>query len=84
MVKYENGCVNCGLPCMGEACRYIKMLVCYCDHCGREVELGDIITFDDVDLCKVCALEYIDEEDDDSLREFINADENNIDLVADN
>jgi len=84
MVKFESGCVDCGLPCMGDACRYMRVPVCYCDHCGKEVRLDDLVTFDDIDLCRECALEYVNEEDDDSLIGFINADENIIDLVDDN
>lgn len=72
MVKYENRCVDCGLPCIEEACQYMKMPVYYCNHCGREVELYELISFADADLCKECILKYVDEEDDDSLEEFIN------------
>ena len=51
MVKYENECCDCGLPCLGRSCpnRNVKHL--YCDECGSDVdELWD-------GLCEECFIE---------------------------
>lgn len=51
MIKYENQCVNCGLPCIYEACRYYKVPVCYCDACDEEYAEYKV---EDEDLCEYC------------------------------
>lgn len=54
MVRYENDCVDCGLPCLGSACpnRNVKHL--YCDNCKSEVE--ELYEYDDSELCEECLL----------------------------
>lgn len=37
MIKYENECVSCGLPCFN-GCSYRKVPHLYCDKCGLEAE----------------------------------------------
>ena len=51
MITYENQCVDCGLPCIYEACRYYKVTVHYCNACDEEYaeyKLGN------EDLCEDC------------------------------
>lgn len=51
MVQYENECVDCGKPCLGDACPYRHVKRCYCDECGKEAEL---FYYDDRELCIEC------------------------------
>lgn len=51
MVKFENECVDCGLPCLGSSCPYRNVKHYYCDECGEEGELG---IFEDMQLCQEC------------------------------
>ena len=52
MVKIENHCVDCGLPCLGKACPNREVEVHYCDKCGEELE--DIFEVDGEELCEEC------------------------------
>lgn len=54
MVRYENECVSCGLPCLGNMCpnRNVKRL--YCDKCGDEAET--LYEYDGMELCENCVL----------------------------
>ena len=38
MIKIENDCVGCGLPCLGSACPYREVPYFYCDDCEYEYE----------------------------------------------
>jgi len=51
MVEYENECVDCGLPCYGDACPYRHVPRYYCDECGDEENLYE---FDGQELCIKC------------------------------
>ena len=51
MIKIENECVDCGLPCLYETCPYYAVVRFYCDECGYEEEL---YWFDDEQLCIDC------------------------------
>lgn len=51
MIKIENECVDCGLPCLYETCPYYAVSRFYCDECGDEEEL---YWFDDEQLCIDC------------------------------
>lgn len=50
MVRYEDECVDCGLPCT-DICRYKNAPHWYCDDCGEEVQLYH---YDDRELCLDC------------------------------
>lgn len=55
MVRTENDCVDCGLPCLGNACPHKNVEHRYCDECG-----DDISVYYDVDgeeLCEYCLKE---------------------------
>lgn len=51
MVQYENECVDCGLPCIGDACPHRKVPHYYCDKCDEEETLYH---FDGRELCISC------------------------------
>lgn len=51
MVKIEDDCVCCGLPCLGSSCPNKNVRHYYCDECGDETELYD---FDGKELCLYC------------------------------
>ena len=43
MIVVEDGCVDCGLPCIYEACPHYKVLRYYCDKCGETVVSKDAV-----------------------------------------
>ena len=47
----ENECVDCGKPCMGNACPYRNVTRHYCDECKME-EL--LYHYDGEELCIEC------------------------------
>lgn len=53
MKKIENECINCGLPCIGDACRYRNVVRYYCDECGYEEKLYH---YNGKELCVDCLL----------------------------
>ena len=57
MIAIENDCVDCGLPCIYEACKYYRVVHYYCDKCNEE----DILyNFDNEQLCFNCILERLE------------------------
>ena len=56
MVKYENECVNCGLPCLGDACPYRNVPHWYCDKCHEEIGI-ERYDVDGEELCESCLKE---------------------------
>lgn len=78
--KYESQCVDCGLPCLGSACRYYRVAVDYCDSCGDE---NAEYVIDGEDYCEECAKEYIKDAFDDltlsKQAELLNIDMRRID-----
>lgn len=51
MIKTENECVGCGLPCLGAGCPHRKVTRMYCDECGEET---DLYHYDGQELCIDC------------------------------
>ena len=51
MVRVESGCVDCGLPCVHEACPHYKVVIYECDSCGNEDEL---FHYEGEELCVDC------------------------------
>lgn len=51
MVRIENDCCGCNLPCIGSSCPLKAVLHFYCDKCGCET---DIYYYDDQELCIDC------------------------------
>lgn len=57
MKTIENGCVDCGLPCLGDACPHRNEVHYYCDDCKEEAELYQ---YDDKELCAGCILKRLE------------------------
>lgn len=57
MIRYENQCVDCGLPCLGSSCPHKNVPVYICDECGDEDV--DIYEFEDRELCLNCIRESL-------------------------
>lgn len=58
MIRVESGCVDCGLPCLYNACPHYEHVVFECDSCGEEIKL---YWFDDRQLCIDCIIEQLEE-----------------------
>ena len=58
MIKYENECVDCGMPCFS-SCRYKNVMRMYCDRCGEEVD--ELNETHGEQLCNDCMEENEDE-----------------------
>lgn len=64
MIKYEDSCVDCGLPCLGESCSHKHVPLMFCDKCKQEVDrlFYSPISID-AQLCEDCVLEELEEVD---------------------
>jgi len=51
MIKVENECVDCGLPCLYSSCPYWAVKRFYCDECHDEAKL---YWYDNEQLCLDC------------------------------
>lgn len=56
MICYESDCVDCGQPCIYEACPHYSVVRRHCDTCGEEAEY----IFDNEDFCRKCLNELFD------------------------
>ena len=50
----NNECVCCGLPCLGDFCRYKNVIRYYCDKCNNEFESDELYDVDGDMLCEDC------------------------------
>ena len=57
MIVIEDHCVDCGLPCLGNACPKRNVEVCYCDKCGEEIPCDEVDEVDGEELCEGCLKE---------------------------
>lgn len=59
----ECGCVDCGLPCMGNACRnkYKTYWEFICDECGDDCT-DTLYFYGEKELCEDCYVEKMLEE----------------------
>lgn len=55
MIRRENDCVDCGLPCF-DSCKWKNNPHYYCDECGEEETLYE---FDGQQLCAKCVLKNL-------------------------
>ena len=62
MTRIENHCIDCGLHCLGPACRYRNVEVHYCDKCHEE--LDEIYEVDGEELCESCLKKMFKKEGD--------------------
>ena len=58
MIKIENHCVQCGLPCLGKKCPKREVKVAYCDLC--EIVEADF-SVEDTDYCESCIEFFLSE-----------------------
>ena len=58
MIKYENECVSCDLPCLGDTCPNRNVPHLYCDHCENEAE--QLYWHGSEQLCEDCLIEQHD------------------------
>lgn len=58
MRRYENECVECGLPCLGDSCPRRRVLHLECDKCGEETKLYH---FEGEELCLSCIEDRLEE-----------------------
>jgi hypothetical protein len=56
MVKFENDCCDCGLPCSG-SCNLRNVPHFYCDGCNEEVDA--LYDYDGGQYCKHCLLQIV-------------------------
>jgi hypothetical protein len=54
MIRVEDDCVGCQLPCIGSACPYKNALHFYCDVCEEEVEDNMLWKVDGKQVCEYC------------------------------
>lgn len=50
-----DGCVDCGLPCMGKSCPYWEVEERFCDKCGEET--SQLYEYNGKELCEDCLLD---------------------------
>lgn len=55
MIRIENDCVGCDLPCVD--CGLKRTPHYYCDECGEE---GTLYDYDGDQLCRTCLLKKFD------------------------
>lgn len=58
MVRIEDECVSCGLPCLGDSCVNRNVRRYYCDDCGEDVET--LYHYDGEQLCEQCVLKRLE------------------------
>lgn len=56
MREYENYCVDCDLPCIGDSCSNKNVPIDYCDICKKEYADYKI---EQIYFCKSCVKKYI-------------------------
>ena len=59
MIRIENECVQCGLPCIYESCQYFRVIRCYCDNCKSESDT--LYHWDSEEWCIDCIVNKLEE-----------------------
>lgn len=59
MIVIESDCVDCGLPCIYEACPYYRVVRYYCDRCGSEEHT--LYWWNNEQLCLDCIVNDLEE-----------------------
>jgi len=57
MIKFEDGCVDCGLPCLGNSCPHHKEVHLFCDFCKTESD--KLFKYFDDQYCADCLTEVV-------------------------
>lgn len=55
----EDGCVDCGLPCLGSACPLRHETHYGCDICHQECSKDDLHDVEGVEVCGECLIPYL-------------------------
>lgn len=58
MIYYENECVDCGMPCIYEACPHYRVKHYACDRCGDEG--ATLYHYHGEQVCENCILKEYD------------------------
>ena len=58
MIEYVSDCVDCGKPCLGNACPHFSVKLLVCDKCNDEVDKLWIV--DDEQVCEHCLKEMFE------------------------
>lgn len=69
MIRFENECVDCGHPCMGDACKYRKVPHIICDGCGGE--FTEVYDVHGEQLCEECLLDSFSRINENNVMEMI-------------
>lgn len=65
MIKYENGCVDCGLGGCATCRLNHTYPIYYCDKCGTEIDDED---YEEAELCEECYIKTYGENIDGQLK----------------
>lgn len=57
MIKIENDCVGCDLPCLGTTCPHREIPYFYCDDCEYECE--ELFHYEEQQLCIDCIVKRL-------------------------
>ena len=58
MAKLEvDGCVSCGLPCLGDSCSKRHEIEYTCDDCGDSFQPDELYVYEDEMFCEKCLLD---------------------------
>lgn len=55
--RIVDGCVSCGLPCMGKRCPYWEVEEAFCDSCGDDT--SELYEYGGEELCEECLLKAV-------------------------
>lgn len=59
MIRIEDGCVECGKPCIGDSCPYRNEKHYYCDECGEECDPDYMLEINGEMVCIDCLPAYL-------------------------
>lgn len=57
MIKFEDDCVCCDIPCIN--CGRRETPYYYCDKCGEECQPNEMYEYEDMQLCVDCLLKEV-------------------------
>lgn len=69
MIKHEDNCVQCDLPCLGKSCPNKTSSIYICDKCNNEIN-RIAYKVDGNDLCEDCFKDFVVENIQDILSEL--------------
>lgn len=69
MIRIENDCVDCGMPCLGNVCQYRNVPHIYCDNCGDECD--EVYDVGGEQLCEDCLLKAFEKITPENAKEYV-------------